>query len=86
MAKNQTGEVKAYPRNPAGYKASTDEAKDLSAYAQGLNQFTTDRGEACAEIDPEWNFEKIGVDNAHRGFTMAPQTPGGKGSKSRASY
>jgi hypothetical protein len=84
MAKDATGTVRAFPRNPAGYKASMNEAKDLSAYAQGLNQYTTDRGDD--EPDIKWNPEMIGVPNAHRGFQMMPQTPGGKGSKTRASY
>lgn len=82
--------IDVFPPSPAGRKSATKATIDLDDYSPNFGAFSTDR-QCLAEYEVDsWDPAVIGAKGAFLGAMggrgMAPQSPGGKKSKDRASY
>ena len=82
--------VDPMPPSPAGRKAATNASIDLDDFQPSFGNYTSDR-QCLSDYEPDkWNPEVIGSADSFLGAMggrgMAPQSPGAKKSKDRASY
>lgn len=83
--------IDPFPISPSGRKSATKQVIDLDEFQPSFNNFAgEDRGCLSEYEVGEWDPSKIGASGAFLGAMggrgMAPQAPGQKRSKDRASY